>query len=270
MRARQACLRPRGLLPAPSCCAPHRRAPPPLLCSFFDTSNVRRPRGHVEAAPVQEGAPPSRSPALLSGEGGTGPRPAVLLVLETAWPALPSDVRLLLTPLVPPASSSPLTVRPAVEGRTHSVQVHYRETPAQDYLQASEEGRLRPFMRAPVGSVAAIAASLFLTQLSPPCPCPTHPPSPVSSCAGRGGGGGGDTPRRPARRHPFVPHRPGRVRGRHVPGPGPGPGQGCAAPSQLEQACSRGQEPRQQCPPRYNLNNLPLPSPSIACSRAAT
>ena len=38
--------------------------------SFFDASNVRRPRGHTEAVPAP-GAAPSRSPALLSVEGRT-------------------------------------------------------------------------------------------------------------------------------------------------------------------------------------------------------
>ncbi|KAI3425228.1 hypothetical protein D9Q98_008996 [Chlorella vulgaris] len=39
------------------------------MARFFDTSNVRRPRGHAEVA--QEGAAPSRSPALMSVEGRT-------------------------------------------------------------------------------------------------------------------------------------------------------------------------------------------------------
>lgn len=39
------------------------------MARFFDTSNVRRPRAHAEG--VQQGAAPSRSPALLSVEGRT-------------------------------------------------------------------------------------------------------------------------------------------------------------------------------------------------------
>jgi hypothetical protein len=52
------------------------------VARFFDTSNVRRPRGHVDPATAAVGqgqgggAPPSRSPALMSG--------AALLLLGSA------------------------------------------------------------------------------------------------------------------------------------------------------------------------------------------
>ncbi|KAI7836590.1 hypothetical protein COHA_009551 [Chlorella ohadii] len=64
------------------------------IARFFDTSNVRRPVGHVEALPA-EGQPPSRSPALMS-----------------------------------------------LEGRMHSVQVHYLETSTSNYLQSAVEAAI--------------------------------------------------------------------------------------------------------------------------------
>lgn len=123
---------------------------PPLLplqpCArFFDTSNVRRPRGHSEA--VQQGALPSRSPALMSGAGSarhchcfcpcmTSPLLPTACTRSSLVHALPA------APLLPPPIVH-LTLPPlsslAVEGRTHSVQVHYLEAPAADYIQAAVE-----------------------------------------------------------------------------------------------------------------------------------
>lgn len=209
---------------------PPAPCPPPCLWArrFFDTSHVRRPAGHVEAPPA-DGAAPSRATALMSRACGCCwlVLPCRRCRLHLCLPALcpvACAVRSACSRRANSASCLPPGL-PAVEGRTHSVQVHYLEHPTDNYLQASAAPGTRTRPSPLIRSVLAGSAQANGTagQSSAWQGCAGKQAvlkSCVATCArlpaGGGRGDGGDSPGGPTGRHSHLLDWPRRVRSRCV------------------------------------------------------